>query len=203
MSRKQIIFIGLGGFVLGVIVAAVVANIVMTRTISQLSVAGQLSGAQSQSPGNATSTNCAVTTGQAVISGDSMDGILSDGQKVTVLENYYACHDVARGDIVVYNYPGQPIVKKVMGMSGDMLGLQASGAGWNILINGQPLKNAQGEKYLIGQSGDSMLSLYVHDYKGTIPAGSYLILGNLAGGSNDSTAFGLVGGTDFLGKVQM
>jgi len=46
-----------------------------------------------------------------------------------------------------------------------------------------------------------MLSLYERDYKGVIPKNAYLILGNLVEGSLDSSRFGLVGKSDFLGKV--
>jgi signal peptidase I len=213
MSRKQIILVGFGGFMLGAIVAAVVANVVVGKTIAQLSIAGQLAGQQGPSGStgqNQKPTDCAVTNSPEAISDDSMKGILSDGQKVTVLTNYYACHDVARGDIVVYNYPGNPLVRKVMGMPGDTFGLQASGSGsggpsnssqgWNITIDGQVLKNAQGAAYLIADN--RMISYYAESYHGTIPAGAYLILGNDPAGSNDSTAFGLVAKEDFLGKVQ-
>ncbi|MEK7212166.1 MAG: S26 family signal peptidase [Patescibacteria group bacterium] len=58
-----------------------------------------------------------------------------------------------------------------------------------------------GKPYLVGDSSYRMLSLYINDYKGQIPVNAYLLLGDNPGGSYDSTAFGLVGRSDILGKV--
>ena len=46
-----------------------------------------------------------------------------------------------------------------------------------------------------------MLALYIKNYKGIIPARSYLILGNLPEGSVDSTRFGLIDQSALIGKV--
>ena len=138
------------------------------------------------------------------MSGTSMEGILSDGERVTVLKNYYACHAVARGDIVDYDYGGpEDLVKSVMGVPGDMLAFQKSGSRWHILVNGAPLANAQGETYFVSDAAHRMLALYVGDEGGVIPAGAYLVLGNNPTGSIDSTWFGLASAGDFKGKVEM
>ncbi len=152
---------------------------------------------------------CTVTDATATVAGNSMAGIVANGSTVTVEENYYACHDVARGDIVAYNYPGKPLIKKVFGVPGDTLALapatsSVSGlvlTGWSILVNGKALVNSAGYPYVITASGHRMLSIYVNDYRGVIPPDSYLILGDTPWGSEDSTVFGLVGREDLLGKV--
>lgn len=146
--------------------------------------------------------DCTVYKEIATIHGDSMAGILVGGGRVTVLENYYACHAAARGDIVDYDYGGaEDLVKRVMGVPGDMLALTKSGSGWHILVNGAPLTNAQGETYLVSDAADRMLSLYVGDAGSIIPDDAYLVLGNNPQGSIDSTWFGLVGIGDLKGKV--
>lgn len=71
-----------------------------------------------------------------------------------------------------------------------------------VSVSGETLKNSQSEPYLLGEGGYRILSLYERDYKGIIPPDTYLILGNLASGSLDSTRFGLVGKSDILGKAE-
>jgi len=48
-----------------------------------------------------------------------------------------------------------------------------------------------------------MLSLYERDYKGVIPENAYLLLGNRASGSVDSTTFGLVDKSGIVAKVEI
>ncbi len=132
-----------------------------------------------------------------------MQGLIEDGQTVKILFGYYNCHKIKKGDVVVYDFAGDkaPIIKIVKGVEGDRLRLKEANGGWHILINDEIIKNSKGENYLIDQSGYRMLSLYERDYKGKIPKNAYLLLGNLTGGSLDSTRFGLVDKSDILGKV--
>ncbi len=206
-SKRYIMFVALGGVVLGVVIAVVVASFFGHG--SGAGVGGGVTGpsgagATVVQPG-AKSADCTVTNAQATISGDSMKGILSDGQKVTVLQNYYGCHDVTRGDIVVYDDGIRPIVKRMVGLSGDTFAVAAKAGtdGWNILVNGAVLKNAQGVDYLVSHQRSLMIDLYVSSGHGVIPADDYLILGNDPAGTEDSTQFGLVSKGGLVGKVQM
>ncbi len=106
--------------------------------------------------------------------------------------------------MIIYSYAGNPdpIIKIVKGLPGDKFLLQKTGNGWNIIINDETIKNSQNQPYALDASGYRMLSLYERDYKGIIPADAYLLLGNLASGSLDSSRFGLVGKQDILGKVE-
>src|ERR1700687_5277855 len=160
-------------------------------------IAGETTSTSPAGPGS----SCATTKRTVEIQGTSLSGILESGDKVTAEMNYYACSDVTAGDIVVYNFPGNPLplIKIVKGVPGDKLALARSGGGPNILIDGAVLKTSKGEAYAI--PSPDMLNLYVRDYKGVIPVDTYLLLGNLAGGSEDSTVFGLVGRSGLLGKV--
>jgi signal peptidase I len=153
--------------------------------------------------GAAGEPNCATTEERMTIVGDSLAGIVQSGDSVKVLKNYYACNDPKRGDIIVYGYAGgtQPLVKVVKAIPGDRWELKKSGSGWNILVNGSPAKTSNGTPYLVGDQPYRLLSLYLKDYGGVIPGDTYLILGNEPGGSLDSTRFGLVGRSDFVGKV--
>jgi signal peptidase I len=185
---------------MGVAVAAIVALVVIGVVATRQSSAPIVTAGQ-----NAAGKNCAVTKTEDTVSGQSMDGIIANGQKITVLQNYYACNPIERGDVVVYSFSAtqERIVKSVKGIPGDTFALKPSGAVWNLIINGSVAKDSTGEPYQLDARGNAMLSLYAHDYKGVIPADSYLILGNVPTGSLDSTHFGLVSDTDFIGKVQL
>lgn len=146
---------------------------------------------------------CPTTTVSKTVRGSSLSGFIENGQTIKVREGYYACNEVKRDDIVIYRYAGtSQIIKVVKGIPGDTFELRAIRPGrYNILIGGVVAQNSKNEPYLIGPDEHKMLSLYVRDYKGVIPKDAYLILGNLPGGSTDSTEFGLVGRKDLIGKV--
>lgn len=148
---------------------------------------------------------CSIKTEKRIVRGDSLDSLIEEGQTVKVLLGYYNCNEIQRNDIVLYRYSGNetPLIKIVSGISGDSFKLVEKEAGnWNILINGKVLKTFNGESYLISNERYKMLALYERDYKGKIPKGSYLLLGNLPYGSLDSTIFGFVSEKDILGKVE-
>ena len=197
-NLKNIASIGVAGIVVGFFAAYVMFG----SNSAQAPITSVGLGAE-PSPHTADG-GCPITNATATVSGDSMAGIVKDGAEVTVLQGYYACHDAVRGDIVAYNYPGMPIVKKVFGVPGDTLALaKVASGGWHIVVNGNVLVNSANTPYDISASGDRMLSLYINAYHGVIPADAYLILGDVPTGSNDSTAFGLVAIGDFIGKVAL
>lgn len=148
--------------------------------------------------------NCPAEKIKKIVRGNSLSGVIENGAEIKILENFYDCNEVQRGDIVEFSYAGNPdpIIKIVKGIPGDTISLQdAPGGEKNILINGKILRNSKNETYALNLGATRMLSLYINDYKGIIPENAYLILGNLANGSLDSTRFGLVSKSDILGKV--
>ncbi|MEZ4156693.1 MAG: signal peptidase I [Candidatus Paceibacterota bacterium] len=137
------------------------------------------------------------------VSGDSMSGIAEGGELLEVDYDYYANHEVGRGDVVLYQYAGHenPLLKQVRGIPGDRFSIQPEGGYSLILINGQPALTAEGEEFQIEGNEQLLLGQYVEDYNGIIPGGAYLLLGNMRFGSLDSSRFGLVSKDDILGKV--
>jgi signal peptidase I len=152
------------------------------------------------------SDGCVSKSENLEVRGDSLSPLINSGQTIKLLYGYYQCHPVEREDIVAYGYAGNdaPIIKIIKGLEGDKFQLKksATGCGWNILINAEVVKNSQNVPYCLSEAGYRMLSLYEKDYKGVIPQNAYLILGNSTGGTLDSSRFGLVDKSDFLGKVQ-
>jgi signal peptidase I len=189
---------------LGVIIVLIVAFLVVGRLSVTAPAAPQ--GASALGGGAAapaSATDCTVREVTSTVTGDSLGTLVKNGDTVKVLQNYYACNPVVRDDIIVYHYSGSvdPLIKEVKGVSGDALALQQVKDGWNIMINGKALTNSEGKLYTIGDAGYRVLSLYVHDYHGVIPPDAYLILGDNPAGTIDSTRFGLVDKSDFIGKV--
>lgn len=188
---------------IGVAVGAVAGWLVFglaLRPAPRVEIAGAL-------PSPSGPKDCVVKErGGYTVLGSSMGKLLPEGSKVKIAENYYACKEAEKNDIILYNYPGSqvPLAKRVVGAPGDKFDIKkdSSGGGWNILINGKVATNSEGQPYALDDRGYRMISLYVKDYKGVIPADAYLIMGETVSGSLDSSHFGLVGRDDFLGKVE-
>lgn len=150
------------------------------------------------------SVRCSTSTRAVIVRGSSLHGIVDGGQEVKIVSGYYACNPIQRDDVVEYQYSGieSPLIKIVKGLPGDRWGLVKNERGLSeIFINGIALTNSFGVKYEIDELRARILQLYINDYKGIIPPDAYLILGNLPGGSVDSTKFGLVRGGELIGKV--
>lgn len=147
--------------------------------------------------------NCVTKIENRLVRGNSLSGLIEDGTSVKILFGFYDCNEVMAGDIIVYNYSGdpEPLIKIIKAVPGDKFQLKQSPDGWNILVNGETLKNSRNEVYELDERGYRMLSLYENDYKGIIPTNAYLILGNLSNGSLDSSHFGLIDKSDILGKA--
>ncbi|MFA6550995.1 MAG: signal peptidase I [Patescibacteria group bacterium] len=140
-----------------------------------------------------------------IVRGQSLSGLIEEGQTVKLLKNFYNCNPIQRGDIVAYSYTGrpEPIIKIAKGLPGDRFNLQKNERGnYNILINAKIITTSANQPYVLQAGTQKMLELYVNDYKGVIPPDTYLIFGNIATGSLDSTRFGLVGKEGIIGKIE-
>ncbi|MFH0912876.1 MAG: signal peptidase I [Candidatus Omnitrophota bacterium] len=145
-----------------------------------------------------------IRIGERTVRGNSLQGLIEDGQSVKILFGYYNYYPVNVGDVVIYKFAGNkaPIIKIVKAKEGDKFHLEEAEGGWHILVNNKIVRNSCNQPYLLDQSAYRMLSLYEKDYQGIIPPNAYLLLGNLVGGSSDSTRFGLVDRSNILGKVE-
>lgn len=146
---------------------------------------------------------CTVTYKTETVNGNSLRGFIEHGSQIQTAFGYYACHEVTAGDVVLYDDAGNsnPIIKIVRAVSGDTFALALSERGTKIVVNGEVLKTTTGEPYLISEKARNLLALYERDYEGVIPDQTVLLLGNLPGGSQDSTRFGLVSVGSLLGRV--
>lgn len=136
--------------------------------------------------------------------GTSLSGLVSPGEIISLELGYYDSQPVKRLDLVAYAYRGahNPIVKIVKGLPGDKFEVESMEDGCTIHINSGVLKNSLGDSYRFSVRACDMLRLYERDFSSVIPRNSYLVLGNLQTGSQDSSRFGLISGKDILGRVE-
>ena len=120
---------------------------------------------------------CITKTQENIVRGNSLTGLIENGETVKIFYGYYNCNKIRRNDIVIYNYTGNknPLIKIIKGLPKDNFHLQKTKAGWNIIINNKTAKNSEGMPYILDKQAYAMLSLYEKDYKGIIPENAYLI----------------------------
>jgi len=151
------------------------------------------------------SQDCSIKIEEMTVRGSSLDPLIKPEQTIKALFGYYNCHEIERGDVVLFDYAGNKnsIIKIVKGISGDKFELRETEGGWNIIVNNKYVKNFEGKPYLISGNRYKMLALYERDYKGMIPENAYLLLSNQISGSVDSTRFGLVDKSGIIAKVEI
>ena len=151
------------------------------------------------------SQDCSIKIEEMTVRGSSLDPLIKPEQTIKALFGYYNCHEIERGDVVLFDYAGNKnsIIKIVKGISGDKFELRETEGGWNIIVNNKIVKNSEGKPYLISGNRYKMLALYERDYKGMIPENAYLLLSNQISGSVDSTRFGLVDKSGIIAKVEI
>ena len=94
-----------------------------------------------------------------------------------------------RGDIVAFHHEsaGRAVyIKRVIGVPGDSVAIRSG----SVSVNGNPLS----EPYVHFRDGRSFPAVVV-------PAGSYYVLGDNRGNSEDSRAWGFVPADAFIGRA--
>lgn len=129
-----------------------------------------------------------------IVSGNSMDPSIKNGQYLIVDQVSYRFHDPARGDIIVFKAPPEPTkyyIKRIIGLPGDTVSIQ----GTTITItdaqhpNGFTLNEA-----FITHPQKDMLTV-------TVPADSYFVMGDNRAGSYDSRMWGMLPKANIRGRA--
>lgn len=143
---------------------------------------------------------CKILKSEKEINGDSMQPLLKNQETVVLLENYYNCYEVKRGDIVAYKRSSNknPLIKIVKVLGGDSLVFENNG---KLVVNGEVMKNSQNIDYVFSSKEIKMISLYIEN--GYLQDDAYLIFGDNVSSSMDSRKFGAVGENGFLGKFEL
>ncbi len=122
------------------------------------------------------------------VDGFSMIPTLQDGEFVLVSKLHYLFGKPERGDIIVFHYPMDPqqeLIKRVIGLPGDMIGVQNG----RVSVNGQVLD----EPYIAATPA------YSGDW--TVPEGQLFVLGDNRNDSSDSHSWGFLPSEKVVGKA--
>lgn len=126
------------------------------------------------------------------VNGDSMNPTLKDGEIMILNKIGYSINGVERFDIVVVDYNGDKLIKRVIGLPGETLKYEN-----NILyINGQEVE----EPYLNESTEDFNITSFGYS---KIPRDCYFVLGDNRDDSKDSRIIGCVSEKQIKGKTSL
>jgi signal peptidase I len=128
------------------------------------------------------------------IDGPSMQPNFKAEQFLVVSRIHYLLGDPRRGDVVVFNAPGNdledpPLIKRLIGMPGDTVELRDE----QVYVNGLPLN----ETYIMEACRESRC----HDQSWTLGANEYFFMGDNRNNSRDSRVFGPVSRDRIVGEA--
>ena len=112
-------------------------------------------------------------------------------QRLLVNKFLYKFEPIARGDIVVFRFPGDPsksYIKRVVGLPGDRVEVQEG----RVIIDNKVLR----EPYLAPGHGDRRSYSMIQ-----IPPGHYYVMGDHRDSSHDSRQWGTVHQSSIYGKA--
>jgi len=140
-------------------------------------------------------------TARYVVEGESMEPNLHTGQFLIVSRlSYMEIGDAIklgspeRGDIVVFDFPGNPsddYVKRIIGLPGETIEINQEG---QVFVNGVMLE----EPYL---SAEQTVPYRGRSGTWTVPEGSYFVLGDNRNSSSDSRSWGPLEEQYLVGKA--
>ena len=125
------------------------------------------------------------------VEGTSMMPRLGAHQRLLVNKFLYKFEPIARGDIVVFRFPGDPsksYIKRVVGLPGDRVEIQEG----RVIIDNKVLR----EPYLAPGHGDRRSYSMIQ-----IPPGHYYVMGDHRDSSHDSRQWGTVHQSSIYGKA--
>jgi signal peptidase I len=129
-------------------------------------------------------------TARFIVEGSSMEPNFHTGQMLIVSRLSYKLSSPKRGDVIVFQYPDNPVddyIKRVIGVPGDTVEIEDG----RVYINGQVVN----EPYLSNVIPDSQRG------KWTVPEGSYFVMGDNRPHSSDSRSWGMLSGDLIIGKA--
>jgi signal peptidase I len=149
--------------------------------------------------------SCVTKREVKTVRGNSLSPLVKPGSEVTILNDYYKCNKPMRGDLVIYDYKGNPVpvIKIIKAVEKAKFQSVKNGGHYNLYINNDLQKNSEGKPYFFDERQNNMLALYEKDYGGRVPENSVLLLGDRPEGTTDSTRFGLVSLSDLIGKAEV
>lgn len=128
----------------------------------------------------------------AVVDGDSMLPTLKDNNVIILNKLDYRLNDIKRFDIVVVDYYGDKLIKRIIGMPGEHIEYKEEGLYINGVYTSEDFEHGKTKNFKLESLG------YL-----TIPGDKYLVVGDNRLNSTDSRALGLISKDDILGSVSI
>ena len=129
-----------------------------------------------------------------IVSGNSMDPNIKNGQYLIIDEVTYRFREPARGDVIVFKSPPEPTkyyIKRIIGLPGDTISI--SGTTITIKNAAHPEGFTLAENYITHSHKDTLTV--------TVPEGKYFVLGDNRSGSYDSRSWGMLPEANIRGRA--
>lgn len=122
------------------------------------------------------------------ISGDSMVPTLNSGEIVVLLKS----SSLERGDLCGFSYSNKILIKRVIGLPGDMISIDENG---NVSINGEALEEPYISEKALGECDI--------EFPFSVPENAYFLMGDRRETSIDSrsTVIGCIEKEQIIGKL--
>lgn len=128
----------------------------------------------------------------AVVDGESMEPTLSDNNVIILNKLDYKLNDIERFDVVVVDWNGEKLVKRVIGLPGEHVEYKNN----ELYVDGFIIN----EDFDHGTTADFKLETIGYL---TIPGDKYFVVGDNRENSTDSRYIGLIDKEDILGSVDL
>lgn len=129
-----------------------------------------------------------------IVSGNSMDPNIKNGQYLIIDEVTYRFREPARGDVIVFKSPPEPTkyyIKRIIGVPGDTVSI--NGTTITIKNTAHPEGFTLAEDYITHSHKDTLTV--------TVPEGKYFVLGDNRSGSYDSRSWGMLPEANIRGRA--
>lgn len=129
-----------------------------------------------------------------IVSGNSMDPDIKNGQYLIIDEISYKVREPVRGEVIVFKAPPEPskyYIKRIIGLPGDTVDIKGSVI--TITNTAHPKGLVLDESFITHKSSDN-----VHI---TVPEGQFYVMGDNRSGSYDSRSWGMLPEANIRGRA--
>lgn len=124
-----------------------------------------------------------------------MEPYLNTETDVDWYPNYYKCHPVQKGDIVVYTIgtSAEKYFRQAVAVGDDLIALfgDQNSRGWNLTVNGSMIMNNESPYFFGIYKVNPVINLYMKNAPRKLMADEVILLSTRPPGFNDSGLFGI------------
>ena len=129
-----------------------------------------------------------------IVSGNSMDPNIKNGQYLIIDGVTYRFREPARGDVIVFRAPPEPselYIKRIIGVPGDTVDIRGSTV--TITNTTHPDGLVLNDSFITHKNSDTL--------RITVPEGSFFVMGDNRSGSYDSRGWGVLPEANIRGRA--